>query len=773
MKHPVLKRFAKLLPVVILVLALLTTAAMATETTFDTENFKGLVLTTSVGSDAVSVNLYSGFNNEAANLMTPVYTEETADGGMAYYYEVTSGGKYRCVSRSPSGNARYIIHRSIYISAEEVATKTVTDVTPAKRSTSGWDPALVYTYTDEVLSGPYNADISQWPDYADVFTTPSFKAGRNPHQQTTQTEMMNFIKGLNDDNDNMYVYILGKGNGKTDYEKSFDIPLVIFTTVDLSGAATWEEAAALVKADSEKTGKVTVHYQAHIHGSEPASGEGALAMIQRFDGQYGEKLLDKMNIYVLPRLNPYGAYKSTRNTYYNGASETDPNGDFLRLRMVETQLRQKTVNLFDPDVAMDGHEYLLDMEWTSMKHKDVMLAAHFLPCHTAQFQQQSKNIANAAMGKLDENGLSYGWYTDVVNNASGAVGSGNLAYRGVLHVLMETHGITGGRNYYARRVMGQVSVAIGILDYVYENAETVKSVVRAQKQTIVDEGKTYEDSDRVVLRYEQVTDPDLAISGNNINLATGKLTATTFPAKVWTTVARSRTAPTAYVIPAGESFTQDVLDLMDKQGITYSFIPAGSGIELQQYTQVAVNDSGRIIEAGLTAEQGFSFPQGAYVFSMAQVNANILSLIMEPDVTQTTTNTLVQSGKVPVVDGMIPIYRYIHDLNSDGSIDYKPMPAAPAGLETVHVTVAGGTGKITGLAADKLYEYRSEGDTEYTAIAAGSTEIADLPVGKYYVRFAETAESLVSADVICEIGYGILAEYTVYLKQSCNYGVIS
>ena len=296
MKHPVLKRFAKLLPVVFLVLALLTTAAMATETTFDTENFKGLVLTTSVGSDEVSVNLYSGFNNEAANLMTPVYTEETADGGMAYYYEVTSGGKYRCVSRSPSGNARYIIHRSIYMSAEEVATKTVTDVTPAKRSTSGWDPTLVYTYTDEVLSGPYNADQSQWPDYADVFTTPSFKEGRNPHQQTTQTEMMNFIKGLNDDDDNMYVYVMGKGNGNTAYEKSFDIPLVIFTTVDLSGAETWEEAAALVKADSEQTGKVMVHYQAHIHGSEPASGEGALAMIQRFDGEYGEKLLENETV---------------------------------------------------------------------------------------------------------------------------------------------------------------------------------------------------------------------------------------------------------------------------------------------------------------------------------------------------------------------------------------------------------------------------------------------------------------------------------------------
>ena len=754
-----------LLTVLALSTILLTTAAMATETEFDTQNFKGLVLTTTVGTDQVSVKLYKGFNNESANLMTPVYSESTADGGMAYYYEVEAGGKYRCVSRSPSGNARYIIHKSIYMSAEEAATKTVTDVTPAKRSTNGWDPPLVYLYTDEVLAGPYNSDQSQWPNYADVFTTPAFAAGRNPHKQTTHTEMMNFINGMNDANDDLYVYILGKDDGSKSSEK-FDIPIAIFTKVDLSDCDTWEEAAALVKADSEKTGKVMIHYQAQIHGSEPASCEGALAMMQRFDGEYGEKLLERMNIYVIPRLNPYGAYKSIRTTYYDGGTSIDPNGDFARLRMVETQLRQKVLNAFDPDISFDGHEYLIDMEWVSMKYKDIMLAVRFMPFHTEDFQQLNKTIANAAMGNLEDNGLSYGWYTDIVNGAGITTGAGNAAYRGTLNILMESHGITGGRSHYARRVMGQVSVAEGILNYVYDHAAEVRSVIRAQKQAITDAGKTYEESDKVILEFAQVNDPDLEIAGNNISLTTGDLTATTFPAKVWKTIVRSRTAPTAYVIPAGEDWTQGVLDLLDKQGIAYSFIPAGSGIELQQYTQVTVNEKGKCIEAGLTAEQGFSFPQGAYVATMAQHTANILGQIMEPDVTQSTTNTLVQSGKVPVIDGMIPIYRYIHDLNADGSINYKPMPAAPAGLETVHVTEAGGTGKITGLDANKQYEYRSESKTEYTAVAAGATEIPDLPVGKYYVRFAETAESSVSADAVCEIGYGILAEYTVYLKQS-------
>ena len=657
-----------------LVLLLAIPGVHGAEETFDPETFKGLVLTTSVGSDQVSVKLYSGYAQTSSKLMTPVYTEETAEGGMAYYYNVTAGSKYRYVSRHPSNYSRYIMSQCIYMSAAECATKTVLDVTPAKRSTSGWDTsATVYVYSDEVLAQK-PSDKSLWPEYGDVFTTPAFTAKLNPHQQTTQTQMMDFINGKDTADDDMYVYILGQSGGT-----AFDIPLVIFTKADLSGATTLEEAAAIIRADSEKNGKVTVHYQAQIHGYEAASGEGALAMIQRLDGQYGAGLLDNMNIYVIPRLSPYGAYKSMRNVWLDSSSTIDPNGDFMRLRTVETQLRQKAVNLFDPDVAMDGHEFVVSKESASEGMHDVYLAAHYLPLHNEEFQQLSKDVAASIMDAVRENGLLPRWYSDVVNNARASVGSGNMAYRGILHFLMETQGSDSGRTNYERRVMGQVSVATAVFDYVNENKAEVKAIVSAQKQAIIDEGKTYDEDDQVVLLYESVMDESLYLPGKNINLASGVVSDTTFQAEVWQTVARSRVAPTAYVIPAGKSYTQAVLKLMDMQGISYEFIPAGSGIYLQQYTQVTLNDSGRIIEAGLTEEALTAFPQGAYVFTMAQQNANILSLLMEPDVTQNTTNTLVQAGTVPIIDGLIPIYRYIHDLNGDGSVDYVSIPDAPEG----------------------------------------------------------------------------------------------
>ena len=720
MNRNILKRFWKLLPVLALVVVLLTTAAMATEETFDTENFKGLVLTTSVGSDQVWVRLYKGYTTpKEANLIEPVYTEATADGGMAYYYEVAAG-RYKCFSRHPSTSGRYYIEKSIYMTAEEVATKTVHDVTTGKRSTSGWDPSSrVYLYSDEVLAQiPSSPEL--WPDYADCFTTPAFRDGRNDHAITSQTEMMSFLGGLDSSDDDMYTYILGQSGGK-----ALDIPLVLFTKADLSAADSFEEAAAIITADSEKNGKVTVYYQAQIHGYETASGEGALAVIQRLDGQYGASLLDKLNICVIPRLSPYGAYKVQRNVYLE-SGDIDPNGDFMRLRTVETQLRQKAINLIDPDVALDGHEFILSHESTSESRRDVLLAAHFLESQSEEFQEQSLNIADAIFDRLDENGLCYHWYDNIVNNVRGSVGSGNMAYRGVLHFLMETQGSDSGLTNYERRVVGQVSVATAVLDYAYENAETVRTIVRAQKQAIVEEGKTYEDTDQVVLEYGKELDASLAIAGNKIDLGSGKLTPTTFEANVWKTIVRSRTAPTAYVIPGGMSYTQAVLDLMDKQGITYVEIPAGATVNLQQYTQVTLNDSGKIIEAGLTDETAVSFSGGAYVFSMAQVNANILSLLMEPDVTQNTTNTLVQAGTVPVNgDGTIPIYRYIHDLNADGTIDYTigSTEPAPAVEYTVYLD------SVNGAATNDGYSQETAVNTIDLAYSQLTARMATAPAG--------------------------------------------
>ena len=759
-----MKRFLSMLVAVVLVLTMLPVMSFADD--FDTENFTGLVLTTG-DVEGITVQLYNGYSTEAEDLMTPVYV----DGGDRYY-EVTAKGHYLCISKPTTGSARYTQYYNIYMSDTEAAKKTVMDVTPGVRQTPApnWEPSIEVRYfTDEVMSQRFPSDASMWPQYAEVFKTPAFTIARNDHQQTTQDEMEAYITGLDDANDNMYVYNLGKSK-----MGSYNIPLVIFTTADLSQADTLEKAAALVKADNESSGKLTVHYQAQIHGDETAAGEAALGTITRLDGAYGESLLDTMNIYVIPRLNPYGSSRGKRITWINSSTYLDPNRDFMRLETSETQLRMYAYNLFYPEVVIDGHEWQEGITATGMTQLDLMMCSHSLPTFSQEFQDTALDLAKAAFTQLKSDGINFSWYQDSVGGIGFNTGSSNTAFHGSFHLLIETMGVNQGLQLYERRVAAHTSAQTGLFDYLDANVAEVKKIVQDQRNTIVENGKTYEEDDVVLLDVNSSDHPELHINnfvGQKIYLVNmkngGRQEISTYKAKYYDVIKRTRPAPTAYVLPAGESFTQGVLDLMDKQGISYEFIPAGSAVQLQQYT-------GTVTLAELTEEKQVVFPNGAYVFTMNQPYALILAGFMEPDMTDAkmtdvngkeTGGTLVQMGKISATDGVFPIYRYIHDLNEDGFIDLTEDATIPTGLTAVNAAVVGGTGKITGLDATKVYEYKLADAAEYTPVAAGATEIADLPVGNYQVRYAATAEAEAGTAVTLTVGYAF-SEFTVYLDST-------
>ena len=718
---------------------------------FDKETFHGVVLTTTASD--VTVKMYKGIT-DSATLIEPVYTE-----GTTYYYQVEAGGKYYYTAKPTTGYSRYHLRQNLYITAEEAATKTVIDVTPPLRSTNGWDPSQqISRQTDEMMAhSPSSPEL--WPSYSEVFTTPAYAEGRNPHRQTTQTEMMTYIEGLDDADDDMYVYILGKSSGPTEAQR-FELPLVIFTKADLSGADTLEEAAALIKADSEKNGKVTVHYQAQIHSLEPAAGEAALAMLKRLDGDYGESVLDKLNIYVIPRMNPWGAYKSYRGTYQEGSTATiDINRDFMRLETAEAQHRMRAFNLFDPELVIDGHEYHVHPDFSAVNSRDAMLLTSFIDWMEPEFKEMAIDISYSAFAKLKENGLTYCFYDGSVSGGDGGnVGSCNTAQRGVFHVLIETEGIDGGLHNYERRMMSQISAVEGVLGYAVENTAELKKTVKAQQEVLVNNGLTYDDSDYYIMKSSATKHPEYDTVTKKVTVA-GEVSDVTIAATIRDHVERSRTLPTAYVIPAGESWNQTVLDLMDKHGISYTFIEAGSSLMLQQYT-------GTVTEATLTEESAVTFPNGAYVFTMNQVDGYILAGLMEPDVDMQASDkgTLVQQEIITATDGTFPIYRYIRNLNADGFVDFVGQkPAAPVGLTVVNAKEIGQTGKITGLDINKIYEYRAEGDSSYTTVTAGATEITGLPVGKYYVRFVENGDTLASLDAVLTLGYEPLGQCVVYL----------
>ena len=76
-------------------------------------------------------------------------------------------------------------------------------------------------------------------------------------------------------------------------------------------------------------------------------------MIQELCGQYGEDILDKIDIVMIPRINVEGAFLFVR-TDYDGI---DMNRDHMAINSKETAMLHETYYKFMPHVVIDNHEF--------------------------------------------------------------------------------------------------------------------------------------------------------------------------------------------------------------------------------------------------------------------------------------------------------------------------------------------------------------------------------------------------------------------------------
>ena len=147
----------------------------------------------------------------------------------------------------------------------------------------------------------------------------------------------------------------------------------------------------------------------------------------------------------------------------------------------------------------------------------------------------------------------------------------------------------------------------------------------------------------------------------------------------------------------GSTLTASTVDLVMKDA-------AKEKLKYQWY-HGTVSEENKI--AGATGKQ--------YVISEDDIGAKLsVTVTADPDSFYEGTRTAVAEQAVALMDG----------------------PAAPTGLTAVQC-VNGDDGKITGLDADKAYEYSADNGATWTKVT-GVTEITGCPAGTYLVRFAAT-----------------------------------
>ncbi|MBE6962909.1 MAG: hypothetical protein E7445_10735 [Ruminococcaceae bacterium] len=577
----------------------------------------------------------------------------TAGGVTAYYYADLMPGLYHCAASMEGCSA---VCQMINYTAEKAAAGMHYEMKLDKLAGNGYEAGYVMLNTQEFIDAHLASNKDTWGEaYAGLFQTPQFlrpegRPGR--HQQTTNEEMMDFIAKLDAVHGHMHVFSLGKSP-----KYGYDMPLVLFTREDVAGM-TLEQAAEVIRGN----GKPTVQYAAQCHSTEPASTEGALAMMLTLCGKYGEEVLSAVDVYIVPRINLDGAYEVTRTSPTTG---DDMNRSYLRMHHAETCMLNAAYNLFLPEVVIDGHgkyHYAPITGESSCHDVELQVGAGALN-HPAAMTALGMKMALTALGKARDLGLRGNFYDKLASAAGGSAGSSYYGTRNSLSFLIETPGqVHLGMAFMERRVMGQYVPASAFISYAAENAKEIMDTVHGSRETMLRNGPIYDENDCIVLEH---TGGETGYwTAPRIHVPTGTVTdpITCYAYKEHVTALRKRPRATAYILPKGLPNEAEILRVASVHAIGWYQIPAGSAVSVRQYIRDAD-------VATLSEERMQSFEQGAWVFPNT-VPSTILGVIMEPDFNTVSGRkmTLLSMGLVSADEnGCLPIYRYCHDL-TDGKV---------------------------------------------------------------------------------------------------------
>lgn len=579
----------------------------------------------------------------------PATKTTTQDGITTYYYEGLENGLYHCAASMEGYNA--VCQTVNYTGSYQL------DVKLDKLAGNGYEAGFVMLYTKEFIEAQLASDKNTWgSEYEKLFCTPQFMPGRpGRHQQTTNEELTDFIEKLAASNKNMYVYSLGKSP-----KYCYNMPLVLFTNEDVVGM-TLEQAAEVIRSN----GKPTVQYNAQCHSTEPASCEGALAMMVSLCGDFG-RILDEVDVYIIPRINLDGAYEVTRKSPTTGE---DMNRDYLYMHNKELQLVVNAFNLFKPEVAIDGHE-----KWhraitpgedicTDMELQTGAGALN----HPSELTALVMNMALQAMEKAKSLGLRSRFYNNLASAAGGAAGSSYFGIRNCLSILVETPGqINLGMSFMERRVMAHYVLASTVITHTAENAAEIMAAVHASRDFMRKANGIYDDKKLFVLEHGNGQTGTWATP--LIHVPTGRVTDPDHTENYFehTEALITRPCATAYILPQGLAQEQEILRVANNHALEYYRLGADSTVLLKQY--IKTEDG---IE--LTEEGPVCFKNGAIVFPNT-VDSTILNVIMEPDYNPSNPDrkmTLLRMGLIEADEaGKLPLYRYCHHL-CDGNVSVE------------------------------------------------------------------------------------------------------
>ena len=511
-----------------------------------------------------------------------------------------------------------------------------------------YDPAREYTETPAVTA--------RYPDPAVDIRTPSFAAGKSDF--TSQDELVAFVDDMARRTPSLRVRIIGTS------QQGRAIPLLIFARPS-TGAG-----------DLQKSGKATVLIIGQQHGNEPAGGEAALALAAELASAEGARRLDRVNVLIVPRANPDGAYHFVRGLA-NGA---DVNRDHLLESTPEGRALGRVFADYQPDVVLDCHEFGVKIRWLEkfgglQRHDALIQYATVSNLPSALTDAAETLFRGPLVQALAGAGLTQAWYytssydrNDRVVSMGGVVpdtGRNIAGLRNAISFLIETRGVGIGRSHFKRRVYTHLTAMRSMLDSAATHADAVLTLVRRMRSDVArsaGQGEIVITGTATTTRNTlDLVDPD---TGADKTVEVEWRNALAIEAR------RKRTRPFAYLLPASET---EAARRLVHLGATVTRLREDATADGERYRitradeakkdDVRRNDEeavAEVIRIETSAEPArIEAKTGDFYVALDQPLANVIAAALEPD-TQSSyaaNRVLTLPRPVPAEAAYLPLYR--------------------------------------------------------------------------------------------------------------------
>lgn len=414
-----------------------------------------------------------------------------------------------------------------------------------------------------------------------------------------------------------------------------------------------------------KDGKLKVWMQGGLHGNEPASTEGLLYLIDRIMTEPDQRaLLDKLVIQMVPMINIDGYLKQDRYA----ANGLDLNRDHTKLNVHESVLLKTAYNAFNPEVAVDFHEYrpyrrdfARMSDWGVTSSFDVMfLYTGNLNVPAPLRALTESRFIDPAKKVMADNGLRYSDYmtsTDYHGETQFNLGAVNprssataYALSNCVSTLIEVRGVALGRRSYKRRVFTTYTIALSHLQSAALHAVEVREVL----------ARVEKNNDREVVvtsvrKRESRKVPFIDIGTNEI-IEVDAIVRNALESKPGVT----RERPTAYLILPGN---EAAIEKLKTLGLHTRELDREKRIEVESYTVVEYKRDtypyeGIHLQKVKTEVKSISktFPVGTCIIETDQEKSNLSVAVLEPESTSSFVNFEVIKT---AMGNELPVYRYL------------------------------------------------------------------------------------------------------------------